>query len=87
MCIAGVVEILVGNAPGISTLHFSNLTYTVSIDENSPPDTSVVKVTAKFVTGTSSTITYSFANGNGDNSEDNAFTINSDTGRLFKILD
>ena len=66
----------VGNAPGVGSLRFTNLTYNVYLAENSARGTSVVQVEAKFATGGPGVIAYSFASGN----EDLTFNIDPDTG-------
>ena len=77
LLLTGVVEIMVGDNPGVGTLRFSNLTYNVYIWENSGYNTPVVTVKANFVSsGTRSAIYYSFASGN----EDSTFSIHPETG-------
>ncbi len=79
--ILGLVEIKVGNAPGVGTLRFANLTYNVQIDENSGQGTYVTTVQARFVSGGPGTISYSFASGN----EDETFSIDPSIGRHVEI--
>ncbi len=76
-----MVEIKVGNAPGVGTLRFANLTYNVQIDENSGQGTYVTTVQARFVSGGPGTISYSFASGN----EDETFSIDPSIGRHVEI--
>ena len=76
LSLVGLVEISVGNAPGIGSLRFNNLTYNVHIPENSRSGTRITIVTARFISGRSGSISYSFASGN----EDHTFSINSVTG-------
>ena len=80
--ISGLVEIKVGNAPGLSTLRFTNLTYNVYLPENSPTGTPVTTVTARFTSGASGAITYSFTSSN----EDDTFNIHPTTGELLSYI-
>lgn len=75
MCVAGVAEIVVGSSS--PQLQFQSSEYRVDIPENSPVNTTVGTVRANY-TGTS-TITYSFANGN----QYNTFKMQPSTGETF----
>lgn len=77
--LVGWVEIKVGNAGGVGTLRFVNDTYNAYIDENPNTGANIITVQARFVSGGSGTISYSFASGN----DDDTFSIQSSTGKWF----
>lgn len=70
----GVVEIKVGNPSG-SQIKFLKDVYNVSLYENSPVNTQVLKVRASFISG-SGTISFSLIGGN----DNNAFALDSTSG-------
>ena len=75
----GVVEINVGNAQAEGTLRFTNITYTVYLEENSPTQSEVVQVEAKFSSGGPGAIRYGFASSTND---DGIFDINDASGMV-----
>ncbi|CAG0895058.1 unnamed protein product [Darwinula stevensoni] len=78
----GLVEIRVGDVPYVTAVRFTQEIYNVSLQENAPPGTDVIQVSAVRSDGRRQRITYSFGSGN----EHNAFEINSNNG-LVRVRD
>lgn len=73
----GLIEIRVGDVPeGTASLHFQNISYSVSLMENTPAGKEIIQVSAVRSDGRRQRIVYSFGSGN----EDSTFDIDPDGG-------